>query len=205
VSKLTLSFKGNVLKAYPVKEGDMTIGRDPSCDIHIDSLAVSPVHARISLQQGKYVITDMDSADGIFVNHQKVNEQELQPDDIIRIGKHTLKLEQGDIVESFSSSTPAATATATSTHVPLGWLQFLSGNNMGKTIKLKASLTDLGKLGLQPALIAKRSNGYYITNLDDSRMLTVDGSDIGSESCQLTDGNIINMGDNTLQFYLQDE
>jgi pSer/pThr/pTyr-binding forkhead associated (FHA) protein len=84
-----------------------------------------------------------------------------------------------------------------------GWLQILSGPAMGRTIKLKHSLTDLGKMGLSAALISKRQDGYHIANLDDVNPLLVNDADIGEDSYLLPDGAIISIGNTRMQFYLQ--
>jgi len=84
-----------------------------------------------------------------------------------------------------------------------GWLQILSGPAMGRTIKLKRSLTDLAKMGLSAALISKRQDGYHIANLDDATPLLVNDTDIGEGSYLLPDGAIISLGNTRMQFYLQ--
>lgn len=230
----------------------MTIGRAPECDICIDSLAVSPVHAKISTSGDSSSISDMESNSGIFVNRQQINQQELQFNDMIRVGKHTLVFEQGNAEAEDESGTmasrdepfmafsqdeplepspeqiPGATAEspaespaepppaepppeptseppAPPEKAPLGWLQIMSGTGMGKTFKLKASLTDLGKLGMGPALISKRNHGYFITNLDEDVTISVDSRIVDAESTPLNNGDIIEVGDVMMQFYYQDE
>jgi len=50
VFKLTLLFRDKLLQVHHLSEGETLIGRDPACGIHIDSLAVAPLHARLSTQ-----------------------------------------------------------------------------------------------------------------------------------------------------------
>ncbi len=226
----------------------MTIGRSPECDVCIDSLAVSPVHAKINTTKDCSTISDMGSSSGIFVNRQQIDQQELQFKDMIRVGKHTLVFEQGNAEAeaeteteagdepgplagrdepfmAFNQDAPAEPASpeqipeatpepapeasseppAPPEKAPLGWLQIMSGAGMGKTFKLKASLTDLGKLGMGPALISKRNNGYFITNLDEDISISVDSRIVDAESTPLNNGDIIEVGDVMMQFYYQDE
>lgn len=106
---LTLAFKGNTLHVFPLHDGLMTIGREPSSDIHIDSLAVSPQHARILLQGGKCVLQN-NTGEETFVNHQAVDEQALQDNDLIQIGKHTLRyISQGEPLPEIDHSAPFST------------------------------------------------------------------------------------------------
>ena len=71
MSKLTLSFKGKVLKVFPVLKGSMTLGSDPSCTLHIDSLAIQPQHAQIDTVNSDSVIRDLGTEEGtcIFFNY----------------------------------------------------------------------------------------------------------------------------------------
>lgn len=205
MAKLTLSFKGKLMKVIHIKDGPMTIGRDPSCDIHIDSLAVHPLHARLMTRDGRTTLQDSDSPDGTFVNHQRVDELELSDKDIIRVGKHVLRyILTNDLTlphaETDIDDTPVSPAKEKDNRT--GWLQILSGKHLGKTVKLKSSLTDLGKQGLQPALIALRNEGYFISSLSSDEIRVGDNS-IGETSHLLNDGDMIHIGETQMQFYLQ--
>lgn len=209
MAKLALSFKGKLLKQIPVKQGRISIGRNPDCDLQIDSLAVSPVNAHLEFRDGIATIeAERDSAD-IFVNHVKVDKRNLVDNDIIRIGKHTLTYSADNYLDELHKQTqaePLPETTATDQIVSgIGWIQILSGANVGKTIQLKSSLTDLGKLGIKPALIARRRDGYYISNLSDDVVLTVNNTNIGSNSQRLEDGANIRIDNVQLQFYMQNE
>lgn len=207
MAKLTLSFKGNLLKVVPIKEGPMTIGRDPSCDIHIDSLAVQPVHARLVTSGGTSSLADSNSPDGTFVNHQRIDEVQLADSDIIRIGKHVLKYIEAGAETQAEQAEPLAeppepVEQEKSRDNREGWLQILNGKHLGKTVKLKAGMTNLGKQGIPPALIALRNEGYFISSLGDDE-ITVGSEQIGERTHLLKDGDMIRIGSTQLQFYLQ--
>jgi len=70
------------------------IGRDPAqSDIIITELIVSKLHCTIYSQDDRFFIKDNDSTNGIYVNHEKVAEQELKNGDTILLGKKgTVKL-----------------------------------------------------------------------------------------------------------------
>jgi hypothetical protein len=64
------------------------IGRDPGqADIVISELIVSKLHCTIFSQGERFFIKDNDSTNGIYVNQEKVTEQELQNGDTILLGK----------------------------------------------------------------------------------------------------------------------
>jgi pSer/pThr/pTyr-binding forkhead associated (FHA) protein len=213
VPTLTLAFKGNTLQVIPLHDGLMTIGREPSCDIHIDSLAISPQHARLLLRDGTCTLQN-NTGEETFVNHLPVSEQVLQDNDLIRIGKHTLRYANDggtlpEIDHSVTTSAPEPVSEPMPTPSPKasnnceGWLQVLSGSHLGKTIKLRSGMTDLGKLGIAPALISLRHDGYYIANLGEDDNLRVGDENIGEKTWPLKDGDLIQINKLKLQFLLE--
>jgi len=89
--KLTLKFKDNVLGEFELEKGrSLTIGRIDSSDVVIENLAVSGHHAKIDSVGDGYLLTDLQSKNGSFVNDQPVTSHWLQHNDRILIGKHTL-------------------------------------------------------------------------------------------------------------------
>lgn len=71
----------------------IAIGRDMDNDIVINNLAVSRCHAILQVRNGKVTVKDMASANGTFINGQKIEESVLEQGDLMLIGKHILKLE----------------------------------------------------------------------------------------------------------------
>jgi len=204
VSKLTLSFKGKVLKVFPVIVGSMTLGSDPDCNIHIDSLALQPQHSKIDTRNNKSVIYDMGTEEGTFVSHTKIDgSQELKDGDIINVGKHTLtySFSETEIIEkNIPKESPAAAETIEKNQ---GWLQIMNGTNLGKTMSLNKAMTNLGKPGISTAIITKRQDGYFISQLEGSHPLLIKNKTLGEKSQQLIDGDTIQIGNIKMQFYLE--
>lgn len=76
---------------FGLTRGRNTIGRDGTrCDIVLDDGAVSAEHARINFENGQFVIYDLASLNGTFVNRQRVQRQLLMDGDLIRLGNTTL-------------------------------------------------------------------------------------------------------------------
>jgi len=73
----------NGLTTFPVTEAVVNIGRDPSNQLHLDDLRVSRMHAQLRLVQGRFVIFDLDSKFGTFVNGVAVSTHALSPGDVI--------------------------------------------------------------------------------------------------------------------------
>ncbi len=65
----------------------LTLGRDLSNDTVIDHPVVSRFQAKIELLNGNWLITDLNSSDGTFINDQQIlHPHPLRPGDEIRIG-----------------------------------------------------------------------------------------------------------------------
>lgn len=90
MAKLLLTFNKQVIKEYPFAKDSITMGRQDDNTIVIDNLAVSGYHAKIDKLGGEYLLTDMQSTNGTFVNDQKVVSHKLSHGDNIVIGKHVI-------------------------------------------------------------------------------------------------------------------
>ena len=75
----------------------LTIGRNDSNTIVIDNLAVSGTHARVDSVSATYILTDLESTNGTFVNGDLVSSHTLRNNDVILIGKHELVFDKSDI------------------------------------------------------------------------------------------------------------
>src|SRR5262245_36856235 len=70
------------------------LGRHPSCDLVLDSLAVSRWHARVCRRGGRLALDDLDSSSGTYLNgHQIRGPLWLAGGDLIQIGPYHIALE----------------------------------------------------------------------------------------------------------------
>lgn len=162
---LTLKFKDSNIGEYHIKEGQsLTIGRLDKNNIVIENLAVSGRHAKIDALEDGYLLTDLKSKNGSFVNEKQVTSHWLENNDVITIGKHTLVFAYKEGEKQFES---AASGMMDKTMVmdtaaqrdllaksvpdmaamekkePIGILSFLSGGE--GEIELTKKLTKIGK------------------------------------------------------------
>jgi adenylate cyclase len=63
-------------------------------DLSADAL-VSQQHARLDYQAGQWVITDLDSRNGTFVNGQRVQSQVLRNGDEVQLGNTRMRFYAG--------------------------------------------------------------------------------------------------------------
>ena len=79
-------------------EKPITIGRTPESDIQLDAPDVSRQHATIIKREQAYLLSDLGSRNGTFVNEQLINKStELHEGDIIRIGAFLLTFQDGQV------------------------------------------------------------------------------------------------------------
>jgi len=100
--------------------------------------------------------------------------------------------------------------------MPLGGVQVVSGPQAGRAFELSSSLTSIGKgdtckikvkgltVGKQAAVITRRPTGYHIAYLDGMAKTKVNGETLGNEPRTLKDGDIIEIGDTRLEFFIKE-
>jgi pSer/pThr/pTyr-binding forkhead associated (FHA) protein len=74
-----------------VLEKDVTTaGRHPDCDIFLDDITVSRRHAEFRRDGDRYVVRDVGSLNGTYVNRERVDEAPLSHGDEVQIGRFKL-------------------------------------------------------------------------------------------------------------------
>lgn len=76
-------------RLIPVERSPFTIGRSPENDLVVPEAAVSRRHARLENRRGRWFLLDLDSANGTFVNRQRVSASQpvpLNSGDVIAMG-----------------------------------------------------------------------------------------------------------------------
>ncbi|HEV2579344.1 MAG TPA: FHA domain-containing protein [Ktedonobacteraceae bacterium] len=97
IAKLDLASARGAMRSFEMMP-EMTIGRSLECDIFLEDLAVSRLHATIrEIGDGGYEIEDHRSATGTYVNGMRITRYRLLEGDIVQIGtsKMTFKRSRG--------------------------------------------------------------------------------------------------------------
>lgn len=91
---ITLKLKNKSVETYQLQKGEsLTIGRRDDNDVVIDDPSVSGHHAKIDALGDRWVLIDLKSKNGSFVNEQLVDSHWLKDGDVIAIGGHSLVLD----------------------------------------------------------------------------------------------------------------
>lgn len=78
----------------------LTIGRSPNCEIPVDQESVSRKHCRIEFEDGEFVVCDLGSTNGTYLNDELVEPRgRLRHGDQLKVGRTILKFIVGDDVE----------------------------------------------------------------------------------------------------------
>ena len=101
---------------FPLEGDQLIIGRDASNSVAINDAEISRKHSRLSFQGGKYVLEDLGSTNGTFVNGQRLaGPVVLKPGDVVSLGEQivlmydAINIDPGATVMSSRKSVNAAT------------------------------------------------------------------------------------------------
>ncbi|MBY0327952.1 MAG: FHA domain-containing protein [Gemmataceae bacterium] len=95
-------------KEIPITAAEFRIGKDPSCQLKPAS-GVSDKHCAFLVKQGKLFLVDLGSAEGTFVNDNKISaEVELKPKDKVKVGPLLFEVK----IESAPVAKPAVAVPA---------------------------------------------------------------------------------------------
>jgi hypothetical protein len=75
----------NGMDVFPLSKTVINIGRRPDNQLVIKDARVSRVHAQLRAVKGRYMISDLDSTGGTFVNGQRIFQSFLFPGDVISL------------------------------------------------------------------------------------------------------------------------
>ncbi|HMA63584.1 MAG: FHA domain-containing protein [Fibrobacterota bacterium] len=94
MAKFTVYFNGECINTFELDEPVFFIGRLPENAISIANMGVSRRHAKIEEDADRqYVITDLNSLNGTYVNGKRIKKANLNNGDKIAIGKYTILYE----------------------------------------------------------------------------------------------------------------
>jgi hypothetical protein len=72
---------------------DMLIGRSSRCDLVLNDPSVSRRHAHLFFREGRWIVVDLQSTNGTYINGIRVRRSELLPGDHLRIGNDRLHVD----------------------------------------------------------------------------------------------------------------
>lgn len=161
MATITITFGDEKVGEYELIQSGMTIGRDPSCTIPIDNLGISRQHCQFLKRGDVYIVQDMGSANGTYVNEKRVGEHYLNNGDVVKIGKYSIKFNNEGQAEAQKRDGGVAAAMAASEEPADGLRTYvMDGKEIQKKIAaMKAATGGGGGAPKTAADYAKMSGG----------------------------------------------
>jgi 3-deoxy-7-phosphoheptulonate synthase len=108
-------------QVFVLDESETVIGRLPTCPIHIPDHGISREHVRIIREGHEYAIEDLGSANGTFLNGQRIEGRySLNTGDRIRLGSNVLLRFEWSTFTNDEES-PTSTAHRSMAWSPTSW------------------------------------------------------------------------------------
>ena len=92
-------------RSFPLGPAGLTFGRDRANDLHLRDLAVSRHHCAVTARDGGFLLRDLDSLHGTFVNGERIVERDLAHGDLVSAGGSLF------LVQLHAEERPAGTAS----------------------------------------------------------------------------------------------
>lgn len=91
--RIELSLKDRAIETYTCTQPEVIVGRDPAADIVIDNPGISRHHMKFAKNEGgTYIVTDLGSKNGIFLNGDLIQEEPVRNNDVLVLGKFTMRV-----------------------------------------------------------------------------------------------------------------
>jgi pSer/pThr/pTyr-binding forkhead associated (FHA) protein len=85
--------------------GAVVLGRSRECELRLGDVDTSRRHAKIVCEGGRFVLHDLASTNGTFVNGERIERRELEPGDRLQIGANMVTFCQvsGEVSGTFDA------------------------------------------------------------------------------------------------------
>lgn len=219
MAKLQVILDGVMVEEFRLTRGRVTIGRRRQSDLRLESPVVSGDHALIERIGQHVYLEDRDSTNGTKLNGKKLTgsalrRQILNFGDEIGIGRYCLRYcddnepaqpsfektlmrvehrSGGSSVDTRPVVEDTLVDLSKLAALPQGVLRVLTGSNAGRELKLEKKLTTLGKPGVQVAVVARRPQGYFLSQVEGSAGPRVNGAEVDSRPHMLKPGDQIEL------------
>lgn len=108
---LAVSSGGKTVAQISLNRPRMVLGRDRNCDISLESSYVSRYQNLFMETPDGWMLIDLNSTNGCFVNGRRVSEHKLRDGDLITLGQHHIRFSGQSPSENVPDSSPSMTIT----------------------------------------------------------------------------------------------
>jgi len=190
------------------RRGRLTIGRDPRCEMVLADPQVSARHTLIQRTPQGYVLTDLNSKNGTFVNDQRVQQVLLRGGERLRIGQTELVF-TGAGMPGVSAPMPQPSVGAAMAYlvvIAAGDQEFarypvVPGTVLGRYAGCPVDLSADALVSRRHARLDCQAGQWMITDLGSGNGTFVNGYPVTSHA--LRHGDEVRVGNTRMRFYMQ--
>jgi pSer/pThr/pTyr-binding forkhead associated (FHA) protein/NADPH-dependent 2,4-dienoyl-CoA reductase/sulfur reductase-like enzyme len=189
-----------------------SIGRKPENDLALNDSQVSSQHAQIKAEAGGYILEDVGSTNGTFVNKVKINKPtQLASGALIKIGETQLQFMFGKPAEDLRMTSAGLPEAPISSPVlesdsDFGYVQVngrdvslqMLNINIGRDVKAEIVLDD-SAVSYKHALLTRQGNDSYLLDLGSRNGTFVNAERISTPHL-LKNGDVIKLGETSLTY-----
>ena len=233
MNKIIVIFNGRIVDEVHFKGKEMTIGRGVGNDLRIDNPAISSKHARILHEKDCFLIEDLGSSNGTFLNGKKIKRSIINSTDKIAVAKHELQLgwehgtgdydEEGDagsksVIDALDKTMVVDKSMikkgGAGTKGKTGGFALMEGGIVKEQIDMRERVTTIGKssdagiktkglLAPKVAALVNKSDKGFVITAPDSKKPPIINGKPMGSPHILKKGDIVEVGGLTLRFYLK--
>lgn len=199
--EVVIELRGEELCRVPLTDAAVVIGRDPSADVHLDDRALSRKHARVERRGAAIWVVDLGSANGTFINGERVDEAyRLHADDVVGVGHYRVRI---DGVEEAKADTPVLTL-----YGPEGTHRFaLVGEEIvvGRSANCDISISHKS-ISRRHVRILTQNGAFFVEDLGSANPAVLNGETLSSKPVPFRVGDLLEICDFRLELgVLSDE
>lgn len=217
--KLTIEDDEGQKTVVPLVRDEYTVGRRDGHTIRLTERNVSRDHARLRKDTDGYLLEDLGSYNGVFVNgHRVVEAQKVQPGDLILIGDYRIEAHNEDpatrpvpsVIPPKIASAPPIAAPRPRDGTPHRFV-LLSGNDGGREYPLDKPSMSVGR-GEEADIRVNHSSvsrmhcevhaldneQFEVVDSDSANGIRVNGQDV--KRALLAPGDTVELGDVVLKY-----
>ena len=204
MTRLVIMLDGQVVREVAASPPRMTIGRRPLNDIVLDHRSVSGEHAVLRQAPEGWLIEDLRSTNGTYVNGVAVERGALALGDVIEIGRFRLRWIDGPGGGAGASARPEPAAAPGSEEAAAAAgparVRVLNGAAAGREVLLARERTTFGKPGVLVIAIARNGERHLLTQIEGRATVTVRGLPVPEGGAWLEHGDVLDLLGTRLQF-----
>jgi hypothetical protein len=193
--QLIVSAPGTETSTVDLHKPRTTLGRRADNDIVFADRGVSGYHCVLEREgTDHFVLADLGSTNGTFVNDQRIGRQPLRNGDVVAIANIALTfVGPADPAYPLSGAVPLPAAE-------VARVQLLNGSAAGTEVPLDKPVMTFGEPGLSVVALSHRRTGYFVACMDSTVRPLLNASPIGFGAVALQDADVIELAGTTLRF-----